>query len=209
MNYDEMRALAEAATPGEWSARSYTEETMEDVYKEMASCLSKGGLELHWLWASEAGDLTPCITGNGSTSKANAEFIAAANPQAVRAWLDELDEFHRIRREAKSGDAMFREWSRDELIFSIEDGVNEIINCENERDQLRERVAELEGECCEQAQRTKRQRALAEAWKAAAEVLSIGDCPPLCSQNLGCTVDICKVAQGNELLKAARALETS
>ena len=44
-------------------------------------------------------------------------------------------------------------------------------------------------------------------WKEAAEALKIGDCPPLCSQNLGCTVDICKVQEGMKLLKKARELD--
>ena len=44
-------------------------------------------------------------------------------------------------------------------------------------------------------------------WKEAAEALKVGDCPPLCSQNLGCTLDICKVHEGMALLQRARELD--
>lgn len=46
----------------------------------------------------------------------------------------------------------------------------------------------------------------AEAWKRAAELLELSDCPPLCKKH-GCTWDPCKVSEGKRLIKAARALE--
>jgi hypothetical protein len=48
---------------------------------------------------------------------------------------------------------------------------------------------------------------LVQIWKEAAEALVVGDCPPMCSKHLGCTLDICKVHEGVKLLKKARELD--
>jgi hypothetical protein len=52
-----------------------------------------------------------------------------------------------------------------------------------------------------------RELARAETWKAAAEALEPGDCPPMCASLIGCTDMGCKIADARELLEAARKLE--
>jgi hypothetical protein len=72
---EQLRALALAATPGKWSAggASVTADETEDC----------PGLE------------AKLYGGNGQQKARNARFMAAANPAAILALLDELEDSHK------------------------------------------------------------------------------------------------------------------
>lgn len=79
-----LRALAERATPGPWEA--------EGDYKspDILACGQVVAVTI-------ASDMKPPV------DKANAEFIAAANPSAVLALLDEADRLRRALRHILDG----------------------------------------------------------------------------------------------------------
>lgn len=86
VNKQELRRLAEAATPGPWKECGH----------------ARGGCSCGMVW-SRAADLPVAEAWRGDQeapepaegSKANAAFIAAANPSAILSLLDELEQYRK------------------------------------------------------------------------------------------------------------------
>lgn len=95
---DDLRALAEVATEGEWEyATAPAEGRSLDLKAEyLRGTLADNGEPIHLLIVRTPNHpkfvyIVPALTGDGPTSEANARWIAAANPAAVLALLDERD----------------------------------------------------------------------------------------------------------------------
>lgn len=93
MNTEELKRMAEAATPGPWYLRTNRHRNTD-------------GTSWGWLDTQQAGDQNPPAGVNvtwssGRRSENNADFIAAANPAAVLELIQQRDELlaamHRIR----------------------------------------------------------------------------------------------------------------
>jgi Ead/Ea22-like protein len=85
MTHDELRALALAATPGEWHVRgvSYPERAQPEIYADNR----------------KVARINNSKTMPAPESDRNADYIAAANPATVLALLDDLS---RIRAAARA-----------------------------------------------------------------------------------------------------------
>lgn len=86
-----VRNAAEAATPGPWDVWAEKCPDPVDAKIELAEQVDKCEQFVGELYLLNAAGKCPATTGCGPTSKANATFIAAANPQAVLSLLDERD----------------------------------------------------------------------------------------------------------------------
>ena len=89
MTHDELRALASAATPGEWTvARGWTPDEVYSIESDRDVCVAV------------------TRTWNNGNTEADANYIAAANPATVISLLDEVT---RLRAAAtSSADALYR-----------------------------------------------------------------------------------------------------
>ena len=87
----DLRKAAEAATPGPWDVWAEKCPDPVDAKIELAEQVDKCEQFVGELYLLNAAGKCPATTGCGPTSKANATFIAAANPQAVLSLLDERD----------------------------------------------------------------------------------------------------------------------
>ena len=83
MIHDELRKLAEAATPGPWDLGT------KPQGKYTSGTIKKNGVEIAVTWAAAWND--DYDTGS-LPYKENAAFIAAANPKTVLELLDEIAE---------------------------------------------------------------------------------------------------------------------
>ena len=83
MIHDELRKLAEAATPGPWDLGTKPEG------KYTSGTIKKNGVEIAVTWPADWND--DYDTGS-LPYKENAAFIAAANPKTVLELLDEIAE---------------------------------------------------------------------------------------------------------------------
>ena len=81
MTHDELRKLAEAATPGPWDLGTKPEG------KYTSGTIKKNGVEIAVTWPADWND--DYDTGS-LPYKENAAFIAAANPKKVLELLDEI-----------------------------------------------------------------------------------------------------------------------
>lgn len=91
---EQIRARLEAATPGPWRRDEYYQNTVMQHVSAYAYALVKGlmdGPDKAWPAVDHVAvdGATICITGNGSTSRQNATFIAHA-PADVAALLAEV-----------------------------------------------------------------------------------------------------------------------
>lgn len=88
--HDELRARAEAATPGPWMQGAESFVDFEDMAAAQRRMLNSRpfGEPFHFVWVKP--DLCVGYTANGPTSEANAAYIAAASPDVVLALLDEI-----------------------------------------------------------------------------------------------------------------------
>lgn len=87
----DLRKAAKAATPGPWDVWAEKCPDPVDAKIELAEQVDKCEQFVGELYLLNAAGKCPATTGCGPTSKANATFIAAANPQAVLSLLDERD----------------------------------------------------------------------------------------------------------------------
>ncbi|EEW5971666.1 ead/Ea22-like family protein [Escherichia coli] len=97
INYQALRMAAENATPGEWCSDNYY------------GVIADAGLNANYYIAS-------C---SGPDNRANKRFIAAANPAAVLALLDEL-EYYKSREERVTKLVMDNSTSWDALYKKLE-----------------------------------------------------------------------------------------
>lgn len=102
IDLDELQKLAEAATPGEWAWASAPADGSDETPAEyLASALTGDGpLFVVWVPATEGdpdGYLLTASTGDGPHASMDAEFIAAANPQAIIELIERLRETERLR----------------------------------------------------------------------------------------------------------------
>lgn len=97
----DLRALAEAATPGPWGAR-YFDDGDKAESRRFAVALEMSAGDITYRLIAGAADacqqeggsedwLNLGFMGNGPTSGANAAYIAAASPDVILALLDEID----------------------------------------------------------------------------------------------------------------------
>lgn len=93
----EIRALAEAATPGDWMACNMVhaergdQMTPEEIGEYVTNSVKLGDPD-RFLFITTSGEIAPdiCHIGNGPAGPANAAFIAAAKPANVLSLLDAL-----------------------------------------------------------------------------------------------------------------------
>jgi len=92
-DYAKLRALAEAATPGEWRIEIDSEESYEGgiSYSEWTGTLIGPENAIPSRWAIARGE-TNRIAEISELRMEDAAYIAAANPQTMIALLDERDE---------------------------------------------------------------------------------------------------------------------
>ena len=83
MTHEELRKLAEAATPGDWDLGT------KPQGKYTSGTIKKNGVEIAVTWAAAWND--DYDTGS-LPYKENAAFIAAANPKKVLELLDRIAE---------------------------------------------------------------------------------------------------------------------
>lgn len=110
------RARCDAATPGPWETGMTPDLTLDQQAEHMARHLQHGEVcRIHMVWAPShpltviGADrthpdhaVTPCTTGNGPTSEANADFIAHARTDLPAA----LDEVERLRKALAEVDSL-------------------------------------------------------------------------------------------------------
>jgi hypothetical protein len=85
---DQLEELARAATLDDWQVGRSGTETIEDAVQWMADTIRKRDDPELWMvfigdHTVENGTLMPAYTGNGPTSRANAEYLAAAQPRIL------------------------------------------------------------------------------------------------------------------------------
>lgn len=112
--WDELRAAAKAATPGPWNASTAPHPDEDVTFAEYAQKAIRGDGSTGWVtWVPTDKDgfthLVTAITGDGPTSKQNAAYLAAANPSAVLALLEERDELEKLCEEL--AEAIYGAWS--------------------------------------------------------------------------------------------------
>ena len=101
MTAPDLRALAEAATPGPWGARYFDDGDKAEA-RRFAVALEMSAGDITYRLIAGAADacqqeggsedwLNLGFMGNGPTSGANAAYIAAASPDVILALLDEID----------------------------------------------------------------------------------------------------------------------
>lgn len=88
MTTNRLRELMSRATPGPWTARKEEYDNHEIMTAETGKAYGRGGHALHYLVAD--GGVFPAFTGNGPTSKDNAEYLAAVH-DTLPAMLDVID----------------------------------------------------------------------------------------------------------------------
>lgn len=108
INYQALRMAAENATPGEWCSDNYY------------GVIADAGLNANYYIAS-------C---SGPDNRANKRFIAAANPAAVLALLDEL-EYYKSREERVTKLVMDNSTSWDALYKKLEAAEKRIAELES------------------------------------------------------------------------------
>lgn len=88
---EELRRLAEAATPGEWTVWAEKTPNKSDAIAEFAYQVENTENFSGTTWLLNANGVCPASTGCGATSEANAAYIAAANPAVILEILDSLE----------------------------------------------------------------------------------------------------------------------
>lgn len=102
----DLRKLAERATPGPWAPLTHGTATQRDA--AMRAALSVMAVrvpddpeieftDLSWVETTPDGPHI-ALTGNGPNAPENSKYIAAANPAAILALLDELDQLRSKKR---------------------------------------------------------------------------------------------------------------
>lgn len=93
LNKQELRRLAEAATPGPWDwggTQVSTQEQALDICLENIRLTEAPGPYFCEVYVGDG--RRTALVGHGPTSQQNAAFIAAANPAVILAMLDENEE---------------------------------------------------------------------------------------------------------------------
>ncbi|EFF8510413.1 ead/Ea22-like family protein [Escherichia coli] len=121
INYQALRMAAENATPGEWCSDNYY------------GVIADAGLNANYYIAS-------C---SGPDNRANKRFIAAANPAAVLALLDEL-EYYKSREERVTKLVMDNSTSWDALYKKLEAAEKRNAKLQSENAYIRNRYKELD-----------------------------------------------------------------
>ena len=117
---DQLRHLADAATPGVWASGTPDDDAPETRAEWLRTCLlgpdepAAGALWVVWVPDDEevAGSRVVAVTGDGSHGEADARWVAAAQPAVVLALLDDLDAAEANAEEYRRLNAVFIE-SRD------------------------------------------------------------------------------------------------
>lgn len=112
MTDEELLKLAHAATPGGWWHGHSSTKTMEAAKDYSANAIESNPTETD-LWLVGVGSCEEkkrssitALTGNGPTSRANAEYIAAVSPDVVIALMERVKLAEAALREANE-DAYF------------------------------------------------------------------------------------------------------
>jgi hypothetical protein len=88
IDLDDLKRKASAATPGPWRRAIKARVSRTELLHELATkWLHPEGQGDPDFFMVHAGEVCPCITANGPTSRANAAHIAAADPQTVLALV--------------------------------------------------------------------------------------------------------------------------
>jgi hypothetical protein len=94
MDTRELRELAKRATPGPFDVQCADSTNKEDFAKQFLDVIKHGGNDFYYIEGTAFEDGMRkylAFTGNGPTSKANAEYIAALSPDVLEGLCDELD----------------------------------------------------------------------------------------------------------------------
>lgn len=88
---DELDQLINAATQAEWNVGHTGTTTIDDAVEHMRDAIRRRDAPDVWMVFigdpnDENGTICPAYTGNGPTSRANAEYLAAVQPRNMR-WI--------------------------------------------------------------------------------------------------------------------------
>lgn len=97
--WKQVREAEAKATPGPWVPRKEEYDSHAEMSEALAKTISHGGHVLHYIGHQDP--IFPAMTGNGPTSKANAEFIAIAR-EAVPKALSRIEELEAALTEIAS-----------------------------------------------------------------------------------------------------------
>ena len=89
---ESLKSAAKAATIGRCYPMEYKADSITDLAREVGRMFVQGRLVMHWIWTSDhKAGVAPIMTGNNRSSRANAEFISAANPVVVLELIAEIE----------------------------------------------------------------------------------------------------------------------
>jgi hypothetical protein len=91
---EKLKELASKATPGPWDVWSEPCESVQDAERELCEQAQKSEPFAYAVYLLNAGGKCPATTGCGPTSKANADYLAAANPAVVLSLIAALEAAH-------------------------------------------------------------------------------------------------------------------
>jgi hypothetical protein len=154
---EKLKELASKATPGPWDVWSEPCESVQDAERELCEQAQKSEPFAYAVYLLNAGGKCPATTGCGPTSKANADYLAAANPAVVLSLIAALEAAQADHLEYVQGACVAIEAVKREagLALSAKDA---------EIERLRERMAENFGKYLdERSNRTAAEAALKEA----------------------------------------------
>ena len=97
INLTDLKALAEAATPGGWGVYAQPIADRQQAIDELAAQVSDTDPLADALYLLNAGGKCPATTGCGPTSRENAAYIVAASPAAMLPLIDALIEWREAR----------------------------------------------------------------------------------------------------------------
>lgn len=94
MNFKELKEAAKRATPGPWDVWEESTPTKDQAIDELAYQVSHTPDEdfAEAVYLLNADGKCPALTGCGPTSKANAEFIALANPSTILSLIARVEQ---------------------------------------------------------------------------------------------------------------------
>lgn len=125
MNIEELKALAEIASTGQWE-HYILDKPLSEVPAYVAKCIesSGGGQDFYFVIGTHP-DGNPadiCHVGNGVKSPANAAYIAAANPAAILELIAQLEDAQSENRALLATEQNLRE-----RVKELEEGLTKLM----------------------------------------------------------------------------------